>query len=205
VLGVTPPSAYAVPTTVTSLDTPKCDVLSVPTSVDELGTTIFPLNELISSKWLGPTPQIACPMSFVGIPSQLIEITNLTSTTWSQVWYAGNSTTAISNDDGLINQEEAFLINNLPTDMNNPLIFESGPVDNMFQPGETWRFIIDGYGNPAGQQPHVFDQIGVPDPTLPGMTASGNIVAVPLVPEPSTGVALVALGACALLARRRSR
>jgi hypothetical protein len=48
----------------------------------------------------------------------------------------------------------------------------------------------------------MFNQIGVPDPLSPGMTASGNIIAEP-VPEPSTVGLLVATGITILARRRR--
>jgi hypothetical protein len=195
-------TAVAVPTTVSGIDTPGCDVLSVPTVVDELGTNVFPANELIASQYLGVTNLVACPTSDLSTPNHLVQITNLTATTWQQVWYVANPSTMLTNDDGPTNGMHSFLINNLAVDMNSPLISESGPVDNMLQPGETWQFVIDDYTNQFGLAPDQFGQIGVPD-TLPiPPIASGNIIAAPLVPEPS-GALLLAAGACALLARRR--
>jgi hypothetical protein len=191
--------ALAVPTTVTFLETPKCDVLSVPPQVDELGTNVFPLNELISSQFLGTTTQTACVMNAGLFQGYGVQITNLSGINWGQVWYCGNTETAISNDDGLINGEEGFLINNAAGDLNKPLIFESTTNDGIFQAGETWRFLIDGYGNTAALPPSAFGNIGVPDPL--GSVASGNIIATQAIPEPSA-MATVLLGACALLAAR---
>jgi hypothetical protein len=195
-------AAWAVPTQVVGADTPGCDVLNIPLNVDELGTNVFPTNELISSKWLGPTTILACPTSAGAITSQLIEITNLTTTTWNQVWYVGDPGTTITNEDGIVAGQHALLINKLATDLNSPLVFESGPVDNMFQPGETWDFVLDGYFNQFGLTPELFGQVGVPDTFPIPPIASGNIIATPLIPEPSA-VSMVMLGACALLARRR--
>ena len=111
--------AQAVPTTVTFLDTPKCDVLSVPNQVDELGTNGFPINEMISSQFVGTTPQTACAMNAGLYTGFLVSITNLSGINWGQVWYVANTETAIVNDDGLVNQEESFLINNAAGDLNN--------------------------------------------------------------------------------------
>ena len=195
-------STLAVPTTVTFLDTPKCDVLSVPPQVDELGTNVFPLNELISSQFLGTTTQTACIMNAGLFLGYGVQITNLSGINWGQVWYCGNTETAISNDDGLISGEEGFLINNAAGDLNKPLIGESISNDGVFQAGETWKFLIDGYGNPSGLPPSAFGNIGVPDPL--GSMASGNIIATQAIPEPSA-MTMVLIGACALLATRRRR
>jgi len=191
--------AQAVPTSVTFFDTAKCDVLSVPPQVDELGTQGFPLNELISSKFLGTTAQTACLMNAGLYQGFGVEITNLSGINWQQLWYCGNTETAIVNDDGLINGEEGFLINNAPGDLNNPLLFESIAADNVFQAGETWRFLIDGYGNTSGLLPSALGNIGVPDPL--GSVASGNIIAF-AVPEPSMPTILIS-SACVLILRRR--
>jgi len=53
-----------------------------------------------------------------------------------------------------------------------------------------------------GLLPHLINQIGIPSDGPNGST--GNIIAAPMVPEP-TGVGILALGAMALLARRPAR
>ena len=195
-------SALGVPTTVTFLDTPKCDVLSVPPQVDELGTNVFPLNELISSQFLGTTTQTACIMNAGLFLGYGVQITNLSGINWGQVWYCGNTETAISNDDGLISGEEGFLINNAAGDLNKPLIGESISNDGVFQAGETWKFLIDGYGNTSGLVPSAFGNIGVRDPL--GSVASGNIIATQAIPEPSA-MTMFLVGGCVLLAARKRR
>jgi hypothetical protein len=195
-------TALAVPTTVSGFDTPGCDVLAVPTNVDELGTQVFPANETILSAFVGTTPLPACPSSDTAAPNFIVEITNMTGIAWPQVWYVGNPGTTLSNEDGVIAGQHVFLINSVSSDFNNPLTFESMIPDNIFQPGEIWRFTIDDYFNSSGLAPHLFGQIGVPDTFPVPPTQSGNIIAGGIVPEPSS-VGVIVIGASMLLARRR--
>jgi len=204
VMTISATTALAVPTLVNGVDTPGCDVLAVPTNVDELGTQVFPANETILSAFVGTTPLPACPSSDTAAPNFVVEITNMTGIAWPQVWYVGNPGTTLSNEDGIIAGQHVFLINSVSSDLNNPLTFESMTPDSIFQPGEIWRFTIDDYFNSFGLAPHLFGQIGVPDTfPIPPIT-SGNIIAGGIVPEPST-TAILMIGACALLARRRRR
>src|SRR5438067_12866953 len=98
-------TTHAVPTQVSAFDTPGCDVLSVPTLVDELGNPpVFPGNELISSQSLGPSLIFACPSMAMAVPgSVVVGMTNLTTTTWSNVWYVADFQTKITNINGLVN------------------------------------------------------------------------------------------------------
>ena len=195
---------FSSPTTVTHADIPDCDVLIVPTNVDELGRFVFPANELIAAQTLGQISYIACPADALpGNISTRVEITNLTGQQWTDVWYVGNPETTFTNTDGVVNGMHAFKIDSGIGQFNNSLIFESGPVDGIWQNGEIWEFVIDGYINTAGLQPHQFDQVGVPDVFPIPPIASANIIAVNVVPEPSS-LALLTLGAIAPLRRRRS-
>src|SRR5947207_1474170 len=81
------PRVLAVPTTVTSVDTPGCDVLSVPPMVDELGRQIFPPNEHIDSGTPGPISVFACPSSApAGSVATLVRMVNFTGIPWDNVW-----------------------------------------------------------------------------------------------------------------------
>jgi hypothetical protein len=193
-----PAAADAVPMLVNGFDTPGCDVLVVPPQVEELGIG-FPLGERIDAVTIGFSPP-ACPSSaVVGQPNYRIRITNFNNVTFNNVWYVADHETRITNVDGIVNNEQAFRIDNKTTDLNNPLVFESINPNGLFEPGEAWEFIIDGYTNTFGLQPSLYNQIGVPSGGPNG--SSGNIIAT-VVPEPA-GVALLILSGCALLARRR--
>jgi hypothetical protein len=192
-------SALAVPIQVIGVDTPGCDVLSVPTNMDELGRAAFPANEHIDSIVVGFSGTPACPMSATaGVASTIVRIYNLTGTSWTDLHYAAEPSTQITNDDGAINGLHAFKIDSGPGQMNNPLIFESMNANQIFEPGEFWDFLIDGYFNVNNFPEDAFDGIGVPG----GPPASGNIVAIPYVPEPSC--AALVLSAALLLTRRRT-
>jgi len=190
--------AGAIPLTVTAVDTPGCDVLSVPANVEELGIS-FPLGERIDAATIGFSPP-ACPSSALAGPHYRIRITNFNSVTFNNVWYVADSPiTRITNEDGLVNGCQAFRIDNNAGDLNKPLVLESINPNGLFEPGEQWEFIIDDFTNAFGLPPHLINQVGVPSPGANGST--GNIIATP-VPEPST-IGVLVLAGCALVARRR--
>jgi hypothetical protein len=201
--------ATAVPTTAVSSDTAPCDVLSVPSAVDELGNPPappfgpagpFPADEAIASI-ASPTNLLACPATSQNTISMLVQITNLTTIAFDNLWYVRDPETPFSNVDGIVNGMEAFQID--AVGVNAPLVSESIAFDGIFAPGETWNFIVQDFANVCGALPHAFGSIGVP--SSPGGCApdgsSASIIAT-AVPEPVTA-ALVGLGALALSAARR--
>jgi hypothetical protein len=197
-MAILPTAALAIPTLVNGFDTPGCDVLSVPTNVDELGIA-FPLSERIDAAVVGLSPP-ACPSSaVVGQSNYRIHMINFTGVTFDNLWYVADAQTAITNVDGIVNGQQAFRIDRSATDLNNPLVLESINPNGLFEPGETWDFVIDGYTNTFGLPASLYNVPGVPSGSPTG--SSGNIIATPL-PEPSC-MGFIVLGACALLARRR--
>lgn len=197
-------SVHAVPTVVSSTETPSCDVLPSLVFVDELGNApVFPQNELISST-SGNTSLSACPTSDnPTIPNRLVRIQNLSGIAWQELYYVADPAaggvpgTTISNEDGIVNAGQAFRIDRLG--MNMPLVAENMIPDGIFQPGEVWRFIIDDYVSGVGLPPSAFNSIGVGN-LSPGGPSSGSIIAV--IPEPAS-IALLAPGLF-LLTRRRA-
>ncbi len=205
------PQALAVLTPVTSADLPTCDTLVVPPEVDELGIAPpFPAGEVIaasdSDPFFAPCPSTDDP----GIPNPVVEIVNLNPFTFTEVWYVADSPeTTISNVDGSVTGPggigNAFHIDSIG--INTPLFFESLTADGIFEPGETWRFIIQDYFNIFGLPPSAIDSIGVTsvpfpngEPTLVLGESSGSIIAVQgAPPPPPVGGTMIPIDSTALL------
>ncbi len=215
-LGLAAPAA-AVPTQVVFNDFDNCDPLAIPQDVDELGvggSSIprgpFPRDEEIQAS-SAPTTLTACtPNAFENFA---VSITNLTPRTFVEVWYVGDEQTGLLNFDGfadalggtcdLTNFCPTFRIDSEISDpggVNHPLVSESMTANDIFEPGETWVFVLDGYFNTTGLSASDLRSIGVGSASLAG-ASSGSIVAI--VPEPGTA-GLLALGVLGLAARRRS-
>jgi len=128
-----------------------CDTLVMPTDTyEELGT-VHPIpDELISSFEVGPTPLTPCPASAGGAPDIIVSMTNLTPHTWGEVWWFGDPGLAlISNYDGIDSGINLiFKIDSVGA--NKPLTLESLIVDDKWQPGETWEFVIQDYSGTPG-------------------------------------------------------
>jgi len=214
--------AAGVPLEVYSIDGPQDPLLlNGPVhELGELGEFVFPLEELIESYWM-ETDETACPEpgDDPGIPNILVSMTNLTGIDWYDVHYVSdlvfpnNSHPAngspvpgalISNFDGwignagLADHEEAFKIDSIG--INTPLVFESLIIDNIFQAGETWNFIIQDYTLPLAGSPTPFDSVGIASLSTGYPPSTGSIVAV--IPEPAT-IGLLALGGLVLVRSRK--
>ena len=196
--------AGAVQTLVTGTDTPSCDLLAIPSTVlDELGTAPpFPVGEQIGVS-VATTTASTCtslpddPL----IANVLVSITNLNSIAFSDVWYVGDYDTVISNPDGVVLGAPALKIDAVAA--NTPLVSEvGGSIAGVFEPGETWNFILQDYTNTFSQSAALISSIGLPSA---GLGSSGSIIAVPVpVPEPDTA-ALLGLGVLGIaFARRRT-
>ncbi len=195
--------AAAVPTEVDFQDGPQ-DPLFVPPIVHELGIGAssaqpgpFPPNEEIAA-YDEPTDETACiedPQDDPSIPNALVTMTNLTGIDWEEVWYVADPETTLTNFDGWVNGQLAFKIDKVG--VNTPLVYESKIPDNIFQAGETWKFIIQDYQNSLGGPASALDSIGVPSPGYPPST--GSIIAIP---EPVTIVMLL-LGVSGLVRRKK--
>ena len=149
------------------------------------------------------------------MPDSLVEIVNLTSRTFSEVWYIADRDTSISNVDGFAEDfgvaasgvpvsNESFRIDNMLSDPNgihHPLVFESIP-NGLFEPGETWQFVLQDYSNALGLPPDAFTSFGVGSASIDiagTIGSSGSIIAVP---EPQV-LFWLAVALTGLLAGRR--
>ena len=201
--------AVAYPLNVIPVDQDTCDPLglsidaaSESAAVDELGTIGFPQNETISASY-ALTELVACPSNFdPDWPDQsrvVLTIENKTGLDFINLWYVSDKGTSISNIDGIVNGQGAFKIDQ--QGINIPLISESLGQNEIFENGEIWTFIIDGYVNDLGFSPDALASVGLvgdDSANVPGAFdgSSGSIIAT-VVPEPTTAL-LMGLGLAGL-------
>ena len=175
-------------------------------NIDEFGTN-HPAGEQLTSLEYGDTTDPACyeinPPNYddPAIPNVIVEITNVDVVGSPHLWYVADPETTFSNIDGSIGNagqgdaEEAFRIDSIG--WNRPLIYESGVQNDRFDPGETWRFIIQDYQNSKGLAASCFGSQGIAVASAGDTCSSGSII-----PEPGT-LSLLALGVLALVRKRR--
>ena len=163
------------------------DPLWTPVVVHELGVNPpgaapFPFDELISSYYIPDIAYTPCSQNpdNPNLPNPLVGITNLTGLSWTSVWYVADfysgAIPPMANDDGWINGGRAFKIDSFG--LNTPLIYESIAFNGIFEPGETWEFVIQDYFNMYGLAPSAFSSLGAP--SFPDSLSSGSIVAIPV-------------------------
>ena len=211
---VTVAQANALATQVVASNSSTCDPLGLgggsagaSISVDELGTSAaFALADEGITAVSALTSQVACPTnsSISGVQVEL-SITNSTTRSFANLWYVADGPTTFSNIDGEVNQFSAFKIDGTVTvNANNPLIAESMTSNEIFEPGETWTFIIDHYDNFVGgpSSASSLGSIGVgsdSDQVLTIYLSSGSIISA--IPEPNSAL-LLGLGLAALSSPR---
>ncbi len=160
-----------------------------------------PGHEVITSSWR-TTDYIPCPNEYQG--GLLVEVTITNECCCygrpRPLWYVADPGTSLTNYDewvgncGLSDAEEAFKIDSVGE--NKPLVFESMGQNDLFEHGETWKFVIQDYNDACGIQPHLFNSLGIASLSTGCPPSTGSII-----PEPAT-LGLLALGALALLRRR---
>lgn len=199
--------ASAEPIGGTYFDLPNCDNHGPQQAVEEFGDPlVFAPDEAIAHGFT-VTQAVACPMTDdPTMPNMMVEITNLTGRFLDHLYYVGDVDTTFSNFDGgafgaatpgVVGH--AFRIDT--AGFNRNLAFESLTFDGIFEPGETWRFIVQDYTNAAGIAPDSFYSIGMAGDSIVHPGSSASIVR--MVPVPAPGSVVLGLMGVAMLRRRR--
>ncbi|MGW8257008.1 MAG: PEP-CTERM sorting domain-containing protein [Thermoguttaceae bacterium] len=71
--------------------------------------------------------------------------------------------------------------------VNRPLVFEDKIVDEIWQAGETWKFVLADFVGTQGGPPAPFDSIGIASLSLGWAPSTGSLIGIP---EPATLVLL---------------
>ncbi len=205
-------SVMAVPLNVNYADDPKlCDPIPGTPLRHELGGQRFPIDEQI--RWTTRlTTRTICTADLFATNDWEVQITNLGTKTWKDLFFVADDFMTLGNADGHVDGligSLAFQIKPFgPKNAN--LIAESIRNDLLFQPQETWRFLVTDFGllplGVPGRAPD-FSSIGLGAASLPPIefTSTASIVANEyFVPEP-TSVALCAVSLAILLGRKRKQ
>lgn len=187
------PAARAVEVNVVFDDSIECDTLLSFAGVHELGRAVFPPDELIDASAI-ITSQTSCTSSFddPAIDNYLVSITNSSPFSWVNLHYVGDTSqtpgprTSVSNFDGTVNAGVAFKIDDIG--VNTPLVSEDLTANLIFEPGETWEFILQDFEsiNFPAVDPDFFESVaavGLGSDVSPA--SSGSIIAA-IIPEPAT-------------------
>lgn len=211
-------TSMAVPVTSSYVEDARCDAIPSQTLTHELGdAAIFPLNESIIYSTSAANTTVCVPDDLI-TNDWIVQMTNTSGVAWQNLFFVCDKNTQVGNADGnmfdVINAPlgptDAFRIDGTVTlGLNNNLLGESGVVDEIFSPGETWRFNVSNFMalNTAGVfTPPVFVTPGIfaGSSTFNVNPGNASILATPVVPEPAT-VGIIVLGLGGLLLRRPGR
>jgi hypothetical protein len=213
--GVAVQKAGAVPVTGVYTDDSRLDNIPNQTLSHELGeVNFFPANEALTINVSASTTYIVPDDGFLNDWTVDI-LNNVSGIAWTNLFFVADLGLTIGNADGtvidVVNAPgvavDAFKIDGTVTvtGLNDNLQGESGVVDEILSPGESWRFTVTNYHDPNfGTLPNpLFRNPGVfagSEPYVVPAISTANILAIP-VPEP-TSLAMVLLAGVMLLRRR---
>jgi len=189
-----------------------CDSHGDQILLHELGdAAVFPIDEALE---ISAFP-IVQPNHFEcvpddGVPNEwVIRVINISPFDYSNLFFVGDQGVTVGNYDGLIEDavfpgpELAFKIDGTVTPgLNNPLISESGAVDEILSSGEIWQFTITNFSL-FGAAPVFGSPGGFAASSAFEFSDSNASILATLVPEPAS-LSLLALGALPLIRRRSS-
>ena len=205
------PTVLAVPVQGHYVEDPtRCDPVPDIDLTHELGTgpaaDPFPSDELIFADAKLTSQTVCAPDDGIANDWE-IRMTNLSPFAWKDLHFVVDEGFTVGNADGMAEDlaapgfTDAFRIDGTVTvtGMNDNLLFESGVVNEIFEPGESWTFLVTNF---SASGPPTFDSIGFAVSSAGGPPSNASILA-NLVPEPGTAILL---GLASLwMTRRRSK
>ena len=191
------------------VDVPGCDDHGSRFAAEEIGRRpVFGLDDAVDTMTTIPIDDVAAcaATNDPGIDNVVVLMTNLTGRALDNLWYVGDVGTSFTNADGVAEGAGspgqpglAFRIDDVG--VNRPLLLETMTSDGIFEPGETWSFIVQDYQSPLGLPADSFLSIGLAgDSSAIVQSSSASIVR--MVPTPGSA-SLIALGGLAAARRRR--
>ena len=216
VLLLFPASAFGVAVNGTYVDTTDCDLHGTKTFGHELGNIAdgFPIDEALAVN-VQQSPQLVC-VGDDGVPNEWqVDITNLSSFRYKDLFFVADEDIGIGNMDGTMTDASfsppiptaAFRIDNLG--QNNNLIAGDVNANLIFDPGETWQFLVTNFiriSNPFVNPVPALGSIGLfsASSNFINDRSSASVLAIQLpIPEPATSLLLV-IGSLMSLGTRRS-
>jgi hypothetical protein len=176
-------AANAAPVTAPFVGDARCDPILDQTLTHELGgapfTPFFPIDETILVSSISGPP--ICTGSPVGPPDWEVTIVNFGPIAYTDLFFVADLGNTIGNADGTIFGQDAFRIDAIgPTNAN--LLFESIAADGIFDPTESWTFLLSDFlvtSGPPG--PPLLFSIGVAGayPVLSNASIVANPIPIP--------------------------
>lgn len=210
IAGMITSPATAVPVNGHYHDEPHCDPVADTQLTHELGdiTFGFPIDEGIYME-AAPTTQTIC-VPDDGISNDwIVRMVNASPIAWVDLFFVADENYTVGNYDGGVADlsaipayySNAFRIDGTVTVTggNDNLLFESGTLDEVFEPGEEWTFLVSNF---SASGPPVFGSIGAFSLTSATNSLSNASILANPVPEPAT-MLITLIGGVSVAVRRR--